>query len=71
MFDFAARRFIYFCVSAAIITVGLVSFFAPGGLKWGIEFEGGASFTVIFSQPMNSAELHRNLSEIGYGEATI
>ena len=26
---------------------------------------------MIFSQPMNSAELHRNLSEIGYGEATI
>ncbi|MFH1087406.1 MAG: protein translocase subunit SecF [Chloroflexota bacterium] len=71
MFDFTSRRFLYFLISGAIIVAGLISAFSPGGLKWGIEFEGGMSFTATFSQPMDSARLDQSLADIGYGTATV
>jgi preprotein translocase subunit SecF len=50
--DFLGKQKIFFAVSAVLLAVGLGSWITKGGLKYGIDFTGGANVTVRFaSQP--------------------
>ena len=44
-FDFVGRRKIWYIVSAALLVISLGAI-AINGLKWGVEFSGGAVFTL-------------------------
>lgn len=57
--------------SAAVIVLGLVSLFLPGGLKWGIEFTAGSAMTLSFDAGVEQAELREELGTLGYDEAVI
>ncbi len=50
--DFLGKQKAFFALSAILIAVGLGSWISKGGLKYGIDFSGGANVTVRFaSQP--------------------
>ena len=51
-FDFVGWRRIAFIASAAVVLVGVIAFFARGGLRYGVDFEGGVAAQVHFSQPV-------------------
>ncbi|MDN3204292.1 protein translocase subunit SecDF [Algoriphagus sediminis] len=54
--DFLSKRRIAYMTSTAIIVVGL-GIAAINGLKFGVDFTGGRSYIVEFSQPMSASEL--------------
>lgn len=47
--DFLGKKWIFIGLSLALTAAGLVSWIAKGGLKYGIDFTGGANITVKFA----------------------
>ncbi len=54
--DFLSKRRIAYMTSTAIIVIGL-GIAAINGLKFGVDFTGGRSYIVEFSQPMSASDL--------------
>jgi len=48
--DFVGFRYVAYCVSAALILLGLVSLVVKGGPRYGIDFAGGIVVQVKFEQ---------------------
>lgn len=48
--DFLGKQKLFFALSAVLLAVGLGSWISKGGLKYGIDFTGGANVTVRFAQ---------------------
>lgn len=53
-FDFLSRRKIGYGISSVVIAIGMVVLFAGSGLNWGVDFIGGRSYVVSFSEPVES-----------------
>jgi preprotein translocase subunit SecF len=49
--DFLGKKWIFIGLSLALTAAGFVSWIAKGGLKYGIDFTGGANITVKFAGP--------------------
>lgn len=47
--DFLGKKWIFIGLSLVLTAAGFVSWFAKGGLKYGIDFTGGANITVKFA----------------------
>ncbi|MDA9339517.1 protein translocase subunit SecDF [Polaribacter sp.] len=58
--EFLRKRKIAYIVSGAIIVAGIVSIFSIG-LKQGVDFKGGRSFTVRFDKSMNATDVAETL----------
>jgi SecD/SecF fusion protein len=58
--EFLKKRKIAYIISGAIVIGGLVSIFSIG-LKQGVDFKGGRSYTVRFDQDMNATEVANTL----------
>jgi preprotein translocase subunit SecF len=71
VFDFAGRRWWYFLVSLILVLPGAIALMIPPALKAGIEFTGGASFTVQFANEVDQDALHAALSDLDHPEARI
>jgi len=71
MFDIVGKRFWFLLASAVIIIVGLVSVLVPGGLKLGIDFEGGISVTLgpKEGETLTLDQVQQKLRDLGYSEA--
>ncbi|RPA67044.1 protein translocase subunit SecDF [Cyclobacteriaceae bacterium YHN15] len=54
--DFLGKRKIAYLISSAIIVIGL-GIAAINGLKFGVDFTGGRSYIVEFSQPVTATDL--------------
>ncbi|RZS95594.1 protein translocase subunit SecDF [Cecembia calidifontis] len=54
--DFLSKRKIAYIISTSIIVIGL-AIAAINGLKFGVDFTGGRSYIVQFSQPMTATDL--------------
>jgi SecD/SecF fusion protein len=54
--DFLGKRKIAYLISTAIIVIGL-AIAAINGLKFGVDFTGGRSYIVEFSQPVTATDL--------------
>ncbi|MFM1931833.1 MAG: hypothetical protein RL226_1136 [Bacteroidota bacterium] len=61
-FDFIGKRKMFYGLSGVIILIGLISLFSRG-LNMGIEFTGGATFDVTFSQPIDVEQVRGVLAE--------
>lgn len=61
--DFIGIRKISYIFSAVIILVGLISLFYHGGLKYGIDFAGGATVQVKMSKPISDEDLKKSLAD--------
>lgn len=69
--DFAGKRLWFFLISLAIIIPGIVFLITTPGLKTGIDFTGGSTMNLSFSEDMKQATLRQELNKLGYPEATI
>ncbi len=68
--DFIGKRYIWYSISATIITLGLISLFVRG-LNYGIDFLGGTELIVHFTQPIDIGEVRSALNGIGFGDSEI
>jgi preprotein translocase subunit SecF len=68
--DITGRKWWYFLISGLLIVPGVV-FLLLGGLKLGIEFQGGTLLDVRFAQAPPSAEVAAVLEESGRPEAIV
>ncbi|MSQ31909.1 MAG: protein translocase subunit SecF [Dehalococcoidia bacterium] len=69
--DFVSKRYWYFLFSALLIIPGIISLMIPPGLRIGIDFASGSSFTLHFQKPVDSAAIHDELSVLSYRDAIV
>lgn len=69
--DFVSRRNWFFLLSLIIMIASLVSLIAPNGLKAGLEFTGGSSITLDFSDSPSQEALRSQLAQLGHPDAVI
>lgn len=69
-YDWIAKRKIAYAFSAAIILIGVVSFFMRG-FELGVDFKGGYSFNVQFDKAMEIEQLRAPLTEAFEGNPII
>jgi len=63
-FNFVGRRKIYYTISSIIIVLGVVMYFAHGGLKLGVDFKGGRTYQVRFEKEMNTEDVKGALRNV-------
>lgn len=73
MFDFVGKKRWFLLASAIIIFAGIISLAVPGGLKPGIDFEGGISITLGPKEGETLAleEVETTLSDLGHEESRV
>jgi SecD/SecF fusion protein len=69
-YDWIGKRKYAYMFSAAIIAIGLISFFTRG-FELGVDFKGGYSFNVEFAQPVEIEQLRGPLSQAFEGNPII
>ncbi len=69
--DFVGKRWWFFAISALVIVPGIVFLLTPPALKLGIDFTGGTSITVTFTQDIAQDPLRSELISLGYPDATV
>src|SRR4051812_18153499 len=70
-FDFIAKRYVAFAVSAVLLLSGIVSLVMKGGPKLGIDFTGGTLVQLGFKQNVGLADLRGLLASDGYPDAEL
>ena len=60
--DFIAKRKVAYYISAALIVLSCVSFFARG-LNLGAEFTGGRAYVIRFDKPVSAEEVRQNVEK--------
>jgi len=61
--DFLSRRRFAYIGSISFITVGIVLIFIQGGMNFGVDFTGGRSYVVAFTNPVVASELKVALTD--------
>ena len=69
--DFVGKRRWFFIISALVIVPGIVFLLIPPALNLGIDFTGGSSITVTFTEEVAQEEVRSELVELGYEDATV
>lgn len=69
-FEILGHRKIMFVVSAVLVVASIASL-AIGGLKFGIEFQGGTSVTIVDAKGATIEEMRAAFSDSGVGRASI
>ena len=70
-FDFLGKKWLFIGLSAVLIAAGLISTALKGGIKYGIDFTGGAIVYVKFAGPPPEAQIRSVLSEKISGAITV
>src|SRR5687767_12859798 len=71
MIDFVGRRGLYYAISILMIVPGIISLLLPGGLKEGIEFSSGTTFSARFAQTVDEEAFRSALVDLGHPESRI
>jgi SecD/SecF fusion protein len=69
--NFVGHRRAVFLFSIAIMVPGVISLMIPPGLRPGIEFTSGTTFTLRFAEPPSQEALRSTLVELGYGDSRV
>lgn len=69
--DFVGKRYWFILISLLVILPGVVFLIIAPGLKPGIDFTGGSSLTVQFTDPVRQADLRSKLGALGYPDAIV
>lgn len=70
MINFLKYRHICFLFSAAILAVGLVTYFTKG-FRYNVDFAGGSEIHVSFLKKLSIGQLRKALADMGHKDATI
>ena len=70
-YNFMAKKTMAIVLSSVVILVGIVSMITHGGLKYGIDFDGGTLVQLKFKTPPAIEDLRDGLKTIGLGDSTI
>ena len=70
--DFAGKRKWFFLTSLLVILPGMV-FLAPpiDGLKAGLDFTGGSSLTLLFSESVGQEDVRAVMADLGHPDAVV
>lgn len=68
--QFIGRKKLWFGISGTIIVIGIISMML-GGLKWGVEFQGGNQYDVKFKKAPSVEAIRKTLTSLKLGESTI
>jgi preprotein translocase subunit SecF len=69
--DFLGKKWIFIGLSLVLTAAGIVSWVAKGGLKYGIDFTGGANITVKFAGPPPVDKIRSAISSKIPGELSV
>ena len=69
--DFVSKRGWFFLVSLVVIAPGILFFIIAPGLRLGIDFTGGSSMNLEFSDRVDQTDLRAELNSLGYTDATV
>lgn len=61
--DFLSKRKIAYLTSSSVIVIGIVLIIIQGGLNLGVDFKGGRSYVVTFSEPTTPSEIKVALTD--------
>ena len=70
-FDFLGKKWPFIIASLVLTAAGLTSIAVKGGLKYGIDFKGGAQMTVKFAYPPPIDKIRGALSQRLKGEVEV
>src|ERR1035441_4581224 len=70
-FDFLGKKWPFIIASLILSTAGITSIIVKGGLKYGIDFRGGALMTVQFSSNPPIDQIRSAMSQKIRGEVTV
>lgn len=70
MIDFLKYRYIFYALSISFLVAGGIAYFTKG-FQYYVDFAGGSEIRVSFSQPLETADLRKTLSQAGYKDAVI
>jgi len=70
MIDIVNKRNWFFLVSIFLLVPGIISMLVFG-FRLGIDFSSGTVMTLRFSQAVDQSALRQQMSDLGYGDATI
>ncbi len=71
MIDFVGKRWLFYWFSLLVMLPGIISLVLPNGLRSGIEFSSGTTFTARFEQPVTANDLGAALTEFGHPGSRI
>lgn len=69
--DIVGKRWWFFALSALIILPGIIFLIIPPSLKLGIDFTGGSSISVTFTEEVFQEDLRVELDNLGYSDALV
>jgi preprotein translocase SecF subunit len=69
--NFLGQRKFAYTGSLAVIGIGLLSILFHGGLKYGVDFQGGTLLQVRFEKPIEAQSIRETLADIGIKDAEI
>jgi preprotein translocase subunit SecF len=69
--DFVGKRHWFFLFSFLVILPGVVFLVISPGLKPGIDFTGGSTLTLGFSNTVTQAQVRNEITLLGYPEASV
>jgi len=68
-FKFIEYRKIAYVISFVVLALGIAAYF--NGFNYGVEFEGGRSYTIQFEKPVNVEDVRKDLEKAFEGENPI
>ncbi len=71
MIDFVGRRNWFYLFSFLVIMPGIISLVSPNGLRGGIEFSSGTTFSARFSEEVSTGEMRSALADLGHPDARV
>jgi len=69
--NFLGQRKMAYTGSLILIAIGMISIALHGGLKYGVDFQGGTLLQVRFEKPIDAQQIRETLAAVGYADAEI
>jgi len=71
LIDFVSRRGYFYAFSLLIMIPGIISLILPHGLRRGIEFSSGSTFTARFATPVSEGEFRTEMGSLGHSDLRV
>ncbi len=67
--NFASKSHLFLLIAVIVIVVGAVLAAVPGGLRLGMDFQGGLLLALVPNEGITRADVQNRLSDLGYPQA--